>query len=94
MTAAIGLEGMGLAERALVARLVERLRAGGFEMLLLRQRLLRLLANAAQLAGDHDEARQLECELEQLVGGIGRLGQDHGESCTCALCWKRKMSEV
>ena len=59
VTLGIGLEGLELGERRLVERVVERLRAGGIEVRALRARLHAAVLEAAYLAGDQDEVRQL-----------------------------------
>lgn len=56
----------------LVTRLLQRLMSGGLEVRRLRALLLMALIDAAHLAGDHDEARKLGAQLEQLAKDSAR----------------------
>lgn len=58
----------------LVQRLATRLDAAGPEVLCLRHKLLLALIEAAELAGDKDEARQLAREHTELCRARARVG--------------------
>lgn len=58
---------------ALVNRLAERLDQNGIEVICLRHKLLLALIEAAELAGDKDEARALALEHTQLCRARDRV---------------------